>query len=56
MDFKLQIGRLLAIFGVNLSNFFYVAFSMRITMGYLFHVWGGVGIGLFYMCCDRYLY
>ena len=30
------MGRLLAIFGGHLS-----------TMGYLFHVWGGVGVGLF---------
>ena len=22
---------------------------MRITMGYLFHVWGGVGVGLFFL-------
>ena len=48
MDFKLQMGRLLAILGVHLSIFFYVAsFFMFITMGYLFHVWGGVGVGLF---------
>ena len=25
------------------------------TMGYLFHVWGGVSVGLFFSC-DRYLY
>ena len=29
------------------------------TMGYLFHVWGGVGVGLFFFdffFCDKYLY
>ena len=26
------------------------------TMGYLFHVWGGVGVGLFSFFCDKYLY
>ena len=31
---------------------------MYITMGYLFHVLGGVGVGLFLllMFCDKYLY
>ena len=32
---------------------------MCITMGYLFHVWGGVGVGLFsffFFFCDKYLY
>ena len=49
MDFKLQMSRLLAILGVHLSIFFYVAFFvMCITMGYFFHVWGGVGVGLFF--------
>ena len=24
---------------------------MCITMGYLFHVWGGVGVGLFFLVC-----
>ena len=48
MDFKLPMGRLLAIFGVHLSNFFSMWSSvMCITMGYLFHVWGGVGVRLF---------
>ena len=49
MDFKLQMGRLLAILGVHLSIFFsmWPSFVMCITMGYLFHVWGGVGVGLF---------
>ena len=43
MDFKLQMGRLLAILGVYLSIFFYVAFFvMCIAMGYFFHVWGGI--------------
>ena len=39
--------------------FFYVAFFvMCITMGYFFHVWGGVGVGLFFcfLFCDKYLY
>ena len=55
MDFKLQMGRLLPIFGVHLSYFFYVPpVVMCITMGYLFHVWGGVGVGLFVIsiCTD----
>ena len=30
------------------------------TMGYLFHVWGGVGVGTFFFFflffCDKYLY
>ena len=31
-------------------NFFYVAFfAMCGTMGYLFHVWGGVSVGLFFL-------
>ena len=49
MDFKLQMGRLLAILGVYLSIFFSMWPSVVtcITMGYLFHVWGGVGVGLF---------
>ena len=48
MDIKLQMARLLAIFGVYLSIFFSMWPSvMCITMGYLFHVWGGVGVGLF---------
>ena len=49
MDFKLQMGRLLAILGVYLSNFFsmWPSVAVCITMGNLFHVWGGVGVGLF---------
>ena len=48
MDFKLQMGRLLAIV-VYLSIFFmWPSLVMCITMGYLFHVWGGVGVGLFF--------
>ena len=40
-----HIGSLFILF------FFYVAFLVMCgTMGYLFHVWGGVGVGL------RYLY
>ena len=42
------MGRLLAILRVYLTMFFYVAFFvMCITMGYLFHIWGGVGFGSF---------
>ena len=38
--------------------FFYVAFFVMCgTMGYLFHVWGGVGVGLeLFFSCDKYLY
>ena len=43
----------MAILGVFFI-FFYVAFSVMCgTMGFLFHVWGGVSVGLF---CDKYLY
>ena len=36
----------MAILGV-IFNFFYVAFFVMCgTIGYLFHVWGGVGVGL----------
>ena len=55
MDFNLKMGRLMAILGV-IFKFFYVAyFVMCDTMGYLFHVWGGVSVGLFFSC-DKYLY
>ena len=30
-------------------------FVKCITTGYLFHVWGGVSVGLFFSC-DKYLY
>ena len=41
-------------------EFIYLIFSMWpsvvkcIAMGYLFRVWGGVGVGVFF--CDKYLY
>ena len=59
MDFKLQMGRLFAILGVHLSIFFsmWPSFVMCITMGYLFHVWGGVSVAFFLLLlCDKYLY
>ena len=63
MDFKLQMGRLLGILGIYLSIFFYVAFFvMCITMGYFFHVWGGVGafffvfLLFFLFCTEVFLY
>ena len=44
MDFKLKMGRLLAIFGVHLSIFFLCGLLLLcVSMGYLFHVWGVVG-------------
>ena len=45
----------MAILGVI---FFYVAFFVMCgTMGYLFHVWGGVSVGLkLFFSCDKYLY
>ena len=44
------LGRLLAIFLVDLFIFSMWPFVvMCITMGYLFHVWGGVGVGLFFL-------
>ena len=37
-------------------KFFYVAFFVMCgTMGYLFHVWGGVSVEPFFSC-DKYLY
>ena len=46
MDFNLKMGLLMAILGV-IFNFFYMVFLVMCgTMGYLFHVWGGVGVGL----------
>ena len=52
MDFKLQMDRLLAIFGVHLSIFFLCGLLLLCVLpwGYLFHVWGGVGVGLFCVC------
>ena len=47
MDFKLQMGRLLAILGVFFSM--WPSVVMCITIGYLFHVWDGVGFGLFFV-------
>ena len=57
MDFNLKMAGLMAILGV-IFNFFYVAFFVMCgTMGYLFHVWGGVGVGLeLFFSCDKYLY
>ena len=51
MDFKLQMGRLLAIFGVHSSIFFsmWPSVVMCITMSYLFHVWG-VWVFGFFVC------
>ena len=47
----------MAILGV-IFIFFYVAFFVMCgTMGYLFHVWDGVGVGLeLFFSCDKYLY
>ena len=44
MDFRLQMGRLLEFIYLF---FMWLSVVMCITMGYLFHVWGGVGVGLF---------
>ena len=51
MDFKLQMGILLAIIGVYLSVFFYMwPYVVKcITTGYLFYVWGFVSVGLFFL-------
>ena len=46
MDFELQMGRLLDIFGVLIFSM-WPSVVMCNTMGYLFHVWGGVGVGFF---------
>ena len=37
----------MAILGVILKIFYVAFFVMCGTMGYLFHVWGGVSVGLF---------
>ena len=52
MDFKLQMGRLLVILGVYLSICLsmWPSVVMCITMGNLFHVWGGVAVGLSIIC------
>ena len=42
------MGRLLAILVANLFLSMWPSVVVCITMGYLFHVWGGVGVGLFY--------
>ena len=48
MDFKLQMGRLLAILGVYLSLFFYVTFFCYVYYHGLFlSCLGSVGVGLF---------
>ena len=51
MDFKLQMGRLLAILRVHLSIFFLCGLLLLcvLPLDYLFHVWGGVGVGLFFV-------
>ena len=55
MDLQLEKGRLLAIFGYIINFYFLWPYVAKcITMGYYFHVWGGVGVGLFF--CDKYLY
>ena len=44
------MGRLLAILGVNLAIFsMWPSVVMCITMSYFFHVWGGVGVGPFFL-------
>ena len=50
------MGRLLAILGVLFFFFsMWPSVVMCITMGYLFHAWGGVGVG-FFLLCYKYLY
>ena len=44
MDFKLKNGLIIDIF-FSMWPFL----VMCSTMGYLFHVWGGVGVGLFFL-------
>ena len=49
MDFKLQMGILLAIIGVHLSIFVMWPYVVKcITTGYLFYVWGAVSVGPFF--------
>ena len=60
-DFKLSHGFSAknGLINGHIGSFFlyiYVAFVVMCgTMGYLFHVWGGVSVGLFFSC-DKYLY
>ena len=47
MDLKLKMGGLLAILGVYYFFSMWPFLVMCGTMGYLFHVWGGVCVELF---------
>ena len=59
MDLELKLGRLLAIFGVTLSSFIFCGLMLLSVLPWviMFHVWGGVGVGLFILfVCDKYWY
>ena len=56
MEFKLQMGRLLAIFGVHLSIFFYVAFCCYVYYYGLFVSCLGLCGCWAFLRCDKYLY
>ena len=58
MDFKLQMGRLLAIMGVHLSIFsMWPSFFMCITIGLFVSCLGWCGCwAFFFLFCDKYLY
>ena len=48
MDFKLQMGILLAIIGVHLSIFFICGLMLlSVLPRVIYFMWGGVSIGLF---------
>ena len=47
MDFKLQMGRLLAIFGVHLSIFFLCGLLLSCVSPWAICFMFGVGVGLF---------
>ena len=49
--FKTTNGQIIGHIGSLFIYFFslWPSVVMCITMGYLFHVWGGVGVGLFFV-------
>ena len=58
MDFKLQVGRLLAIFRVHLSNFFLCGILLLCVLLWVICFLFGVVwvLGFFVLFCDKYLY
>ena len=50
--FRATNGQIIGHFWSYTINFYFLwpYVVMCITMGYLFYVWGGVGVGLFFSC------